>query len=177
MGLSEFINEQLYILFSMYYYEVFLYNNKIQVGRLIQLVSFNPVFIVDFKRKLAWPICEDTGFVKGHKIILHYKLNNALPLTESKETIIKEINNNVVKVKKVIKLSAKVTKEQKTKAGAMVITESNLPPFMIFEMFNAYFVTFTLSKPKNTDWTLIIGALIIAIIIIAFMVTTVFGLK
>ena len=74
MGFMQWATEQFYILFSVYYYEVFLYKDKIQIGRIIQAVSFNPVFIVDFQRKLAWTIIKESAFIKGHKLILHYNL-------------------------------------------------------------------------------------------------------
>jgi hypothetical protein len=172
-----FIEEQMYILFSTYYFEVFLYEGKIQIGRIIQAVSFSPICIVDVKRKLAFPIIPDTWFVKGHKLILHYDINKALPLTESSETKVTEISDNIVKIEKITKLSCNLPKEFNVNGKPIKLTESNFPPHMVFEMFNSYFVTKTLAKPKTTDWTLIVMAVVVAIVILAFMAIMVFGLK
>jgi hypothetical protein len=191
MGFMDWLNEQIYILFSMKYFEVYLYLNKRQVGRIIQLVSYNSTFIVDFKRKKAWPIVIDAFFDKGNRLIGHYRLDYALPLVESEHIEVTEITDNIIQTKKVSKLSGTISKTQKKNAEPMKlipitskgkvngkeveITPYNLPPDMLFEKFNAYFVTFTLSKPKGTDWTMIfIGAFII-IVIIAFMLVMVFG--
>jgi len=177
MGIMAFFEEQMYILFSMYYYEVFLYFNKIQVKRLIQAFSFSPNYIVDFKGKKAFHIIKERAFIKGHKIILHYNVNSAIPLTEIKEEEITEINNNIIKTKKIIKLVGTVTKEDKKKSEPILINDSNYNPSLLFEINNAHFVTKTLAQPKTTDWTMIIGAIILAIIIIAFMAIVVFGFK
>lgn len=177
MGLMEFINEEMYIMFSTYYYEVFLYKNKIQVGRLIQPISFNPLFIVDFKRKLAFSIIKECAFVKGHKLILHYNIDFALPLTEYEEIETTEINEHLIKTKSITKLSGNITKEQKEKSKPKTLSEYNLPPLLLFEIYNAHFITKTVSKPKTTDWGVVFGGFILAIVIIAFMAIMVFGLK
>jgi hypothetical protein len=177
MTFGMFIEEQMYILFSTYYYEVFLYKGKVQVGKIIQALSFSPNYIVDFKRKLAFHILKDRGFIKGHKIILHYDIDRAIPLVEIEEEEITEINSSVIKIKKLIKLSGSITKEEKEKSNPKQISESNYPPHLLFEINNAHFVTKTLAQPKVTDWTLIIGAVIVAVIIIAFMAIVVFGFR
>lgn len=177
MGVKEWFNEQLYITFSTYYYEVFLYKEGVQVGRIIQTLSFSPDFIVDFKRKLCWPIIKGVGFVKGHKIILHYNIDHALPLTEASGEEIKEVNSALMKIQTITKLHGKFTKEQWNGSKSMELVNSyNFPPHMLFEMFNAYFVTKTLSKGKTTDWTLIAIAICVVIFILGFMAIMVFGL-
>ena len=163
MSFMDFINEQIYMLFSMYYYEVFLYRNNIQVGRIIQSVGFSPTFIVDFKRKLAFVIVKEYALVKGHKLILHYNVDFGLPLKMVEETQIESFKNGIVKMKTVNKLSGSFTEEQIKKSSPNKITESNLPPHMIFEIFNAHFVTKTLSKPKTTDWFMV--ALVIGFVV------------
>jgi hypothetical protein len=176
MGIIDFFTEQFYILFSIYYYEVFLYENKVQVGRFIQALSFNPAYMVNFKRKLAWAIIPNTGFVKGHKIIQHYNLKDALPLLEITEESIKELNWGILQIQKTIKLIADVSEEQINKAKPKVLINSyNFPPHMIFELFNATFVTKTVSSKKGTNWELVIYATLICIGIIAFMLIMVFG--
>lgn len=188
MGITDWFNEQMYILFSMYYYEVFLYQNKIQVGRIIQPVSYNPNFIVDFNRKLAFLIVSDRCFVKGHKLILHYNIDFGIPLKETEDNIIEEISENITKTTKVIKLSANITKEEKEKAkpknivkeektSSKTITENNLSPSLIFEIFNAHFVVKTLQKPKSTDWGIVIIAVLIGIVLLGGMAIMIFGLK
>jgi hypothetical protein len=191
MGFMDWINEQIYILFSMRYYEIYLYLNNIQVGRFIQLVSFSPTYLVDFRRKLAWPIINEAFFVKGIRLIGHYKIDYALPLMQSEIVETTEISENIIKTKKVTKLYANITKEQKQKALPILfeelkskgkingkeveITKYNLPPHMLFEKFNAQFVTGILSKMKTTDWTMIFIVGFIVIILIAFMLVMVFG--
>ena len=94
---SNWINEQTYIAFGTYYYEALLYKGKVQVGRVVQALSYSPIFIVDFDRKLAFFIEARRGFIKGHKIILHYNIDNAIPLLPREETIVEEVNNNLTK--------------------------------------------------------------------------------
>jgi hypothetical protein len=176
MGFMQFLTEQTYILFSMYYYEVFLYKDNIQVGRIIQSLSFSPDYIVDFKRKLGWIIVKGKGFVKGHKIILHYKLDYGLPLIEVEEEKIDEINSGLVKITKIKKLIGSATKEEKEKSKPIdLITEYNFPPHMIFELINAGFVTKVSQKGKSTDWGFVIMVVAIVAFLIAFMAIIVFG--
>jgi hypothetical protein len=175
MGFMDLINEQIYILFSMYYYEVFLYQQNILVGRLIQLVSYNPTYIVDFKRKLAWIIIKDRAFIKGHKIILHYDVDYALPLSEVKSEQIEEVNKNLLRIRQIVKLSGEYTKEEIDKSKNKLITLANYPPHMIFEMQNATFVTKIMSSQKVTDWATITIVIMVVILIIAFMAIMVFG--
>jgi hypothetical protein len=181
MGFISFLTEQFYILFSMYYYEVFLYKNQIQIGRFIQSVSFHADYLVDFGRKIAFPILkgkdsENVYFIKGHKLIAHYKIDHAIPLKMVEYQEITELNSGIVKIKTVKKLVGSITKETKEKALPMkLINEYNLPPHLIFEMFNAGFVTKTNAKPKTTDWTLIIIAIVAVVLILGFMAIMVFG--
>jgi hypothetical protein len=177
MGFMEYLNEQFYILFSIYYYEVFLYKNNIQVTRIIQSVSFSPTYIIDFKGKRAFLIIAKRGFIKGHKIILHYDIDRAIPLKEIQEVEVKEINENIIENKKVTKLVGDITKEQKEKASPLSITPENLPPHMVFEIMNGGFVTKTLAPPKSTDWTMVILAVCFVIGILGFIGIMVFGLK
>lgn len=179
MGLMDTINEQMYILFSMYYYEVFVYKGKIQVGKFIQLVSYNSSFFVDFSRKKAWAIIEGSCFVKGHKLIAHCDLDNAIPLMEIEEEEIKEINENIIETVKKTKLVGKVTKEEKKKSEPKLINQYNFAPSLLFELVNAYFVTLTIKKPSD-KWTSILNMIIVicvVAVIIAFMAIMVFGLK
>jgi len=176
MGFMDWINEQLYIVFSTYYYEVFLYKDNVQVGRIIQTLNFSPDFIVDFKRKLCWPIIKGVGHIKGHKIILHYKLDFALPLAEVTEENVLEINSALNKIQTITKLTGTFTKEEIAKSkGMSLVTAYNFPPHMLFELFNAHFVTKTLSKGKTTDWTMIVLAICAVIFLLGFMAIMVFG--
>jgi hypothetical protein len=191
MGMMDWFNEQIYILFSMHYYEVYLYLGKKQVGRIIQLVSFSPTYIVDFHRKLAWPIVNDAFFFKGNRLIGHYEIDYALPLVETEYKKETELTNNIIQTEKIVKLSGKVSKEQKKMAEPkkliemssigkingkeVVITKYNLPPHMLFEKFNAGFVTNVLSKSKGTDWTMVFIVGFVVLIIIVFMLAMVFG--
>jgi hypothetical protein len=177
MGIMDTINEQIYIMFSIYYYEVFLYKGNIQVGRIVQTVSFSPAFIVDFKRKLAWVIVKDRAFIKGHKIILHYEMDLGIPLQEITEEKVKEVNSVVIKTQSITKLVADITQDQKDKSKNKMITASNLPPHMIFEIFNAHFVTKVLAEKKSTDWGMVLLALIIVIGVLGFIAIFVFGFK
>lgn len=175
MGFIQFITEQFYILFSIYYYEVFLYSNNIQVGRIIQAVSFSPTFIVDFERKKAWPIISNTGFIQGRKIILHYKIEGGLPLTESTEVITEEINDLLIKTKKVTKLTANISSVDKKKGEPIKLNEYNMPATLVFEFYNSHFVTKTIAIKDSTNWTLVIMMLFVVILVIAGALIIVFG--
>jgi hypothetical protein len=169
------INEQIYILFSMYYYEAFLYKDNIQVGRVIQPVSYSSKYLVDKTRKKAYAILNERAFVKGHKLILHYNADYGLPLNEIEETQLTQVNENLIKTRRVKKLIGSFTEEQIRKTNPKIITEYNFSPEMIFEMFNGTFVVKTMSKPKTTDWTYVALAGIVAVIIIALISIAVFG--
>ena len=183
MGFIDWINEQIYIMFSMYYYEVFEYLDNIQVGRFIQSLNYNSTYLVDFKKKKSWPIIKGNGFVKGHKIIIHVRLDYAIPLTEIKEVKADEINSSIVKIKEIKKLVGSCTKEEKKKAEPITInkinvpeiTEYNLTPDMIFEFFNAHFVTKIAAKGKSTDWGFVVLVIGVIFFLIAFMAIMVFG--
>jgi hypothetical protein len=177
MGFMDTINEQIFILFSMYYYECFFYKNKIQVRRIIQSESYNPNYIVDFKRKCAYHIIKDRMFTKGHKLILHFNIDSCIPLESIIEESVIEINSNLLKTVKTSKLVGSVTSKKKKESEPMNITESNYPPHMLFEINNGTFVTKTLSKPKETDWTFVALVIGVIIVIIALMVTGITLLK
>lgn len=174
---SNWINEQIFIAFGTYYYEALLYKGKVQIGRIVQSMSYSQIFIVDFDRKLAFFIEAKRGFIKGHKIILHYNIDNAIPLLPREETIVEEVNNNLTKTNTKIILSADITKKQKIESSAIEITEYNLPPALVFEKFNAHFVIKTVSQPKGTNWELVLLALIVAVTLLGFSAIFVFGLK
>jgi hypothetical protein len=175
--LSNWFNEQIFIAFGTFYYEALLYKGKVQIGRIVQSMSYSPLFIVDFDRKLAFFIEAKRGFIKGHKIILHYNIDNAIPLMEREETVVEEINNNLTKTNTKKILAADITKSQKEKSKPIEITEYNLPPSLVFEKFNAHFVVKTVSQPKGTNWEMVLLALIVAITILGFCAIFVFGLK
>lgn len=175
--LSNWFNEQMYIAFGTYYYECLLYKGRVQVGRIVQSISFSPTFIVDFDRKLAFFIEARRGFIKGHKIILHYNIDSAIPLIPREETSVEELNNNLTKTNTNIILSADITKKQKEDSKPIEITEYNLPPSLVFEKFNAHFVVKTISQPKGTNWELVLLALIVAVTILGFCGIFVFGFK
>jgi hypothetical protein len=173
----DFIDEQMYILFSQYYFEAFFYKNKVQIARVLQSVSFNSKFLVDFKRKRCYLIEIDRAFIKGHKIILHYDYDEFIPLQEITVTKTEEINNNLIKSTKITKLVGEATIEQKDKTKNKNINQYNFNPEKAFELFNGRFVTLTMSKPKTTDWGMVAIAIVVGVIIIAFMAIMVFGLK
>jgi len=189
MAIMEWINEQIFILMSTYYYEVFLYKGNVQIARLVQAVRKSNDFIIDSKRKMAWHILNERGFIKGHKIILHFKLDYGLPLTESIKEQIHEINSLVSISETTKSLSGNFTKEQvknsepislikkKGKINNIEVTEENLPPTLIYEIYDANFVKKALSLSGGTDWSMVIIACIVAIIIVVFMIVMVFGLK
>src|SRR4030067_1608238 len=116
MAFMDFFYEQMYILLSIYYYEGFIYKNNIQVKRVIQECSFSNDFFVDFKGKKCWLLVKENCFVKGHKIIAHFNEDFCIQLKATEEKYIKEINNSLIKTDTVVKLSAKVTKEDKEKS-------------------------------------------------------------
>ena len=174
---SSWINEQTYIAFGTYYYEALLYKGRVQVGRVVQALSYSPIFIVDFDRKLAFFIEARRGFIKGHKIILHYNIDNAIPLLPREETIVEEVNNNLTKTNTQIILSADITKSQKEKSMPIEITEYNLPPSLVFEKFNAHFVVKSVSQPKSTNWEMVLLAAIFATVVICLPLIFIFGLK
>jgi hypothetical protein len=176
MGIIDFLNEQYFILFSIYYYEVFLYKDNIQVKRIIQTVSFSNAYIVDIKGKKGWPIIQGVGFVKGHKIILHYDIDGGLPLTETNEEHNIELNDTILKIQKISKLSAKVLKEEIKKAYPLnLINVYNFPSTFIFELFNASFVTKILAEKKTTNWTMVLLLLLVIVGILGFAAIMVFG--
>lgn len=177
MGFMDWINEQIYILFSMYYYEVFVYMGKTQVGRFIQTVRFNSHFLVDINRKKAWIIDREGIYQKGHKLIAHVDLNKAVSLQEFTEEKIEEISANIQKIKKSTKLIGEISDKEKRISKNKKFTESNMNPDLVFEIFNAHFVKKVMADKKGTDWSLVIIAILVAIVIIVFMVIMVFGLK
>lgn len=177
MSVLSWFEEQIYVLFSMYYYEVFLYKNNIQIGRLIQSLSYSQKFIVDFKRKLAFVIVNDRAFIKGHKMILHYNIDNGIPLKVHQEIKIDEINDNVVKTKKVKKFTADIPQSKIKKSENLQITEENLPPSLILEIFNAHFTVKVLAKPKTTDWTIILILACVVVALIALLATGVLVIR
>ena len=177
MSFTDFLNEQFFILFSIYYYETFLYKDNIQVKRIIQSVGFSNAYIVDIKGKKAFPIIQGIGFVKGHKIILHYDVEGGLPLTETNEEKIIELSDTVLKIQKITKLQATIMRDEIKKAYPKnLINSYNFPSTFVFELFNATFVTKILSEKKGTNWTLVLLVLIGVIGVIMFVLIMVFGL-
>jgi hypothetical protein len=175
--LSNWFNEQIFIAFGTFYYEALLYKGKVQVGRIVQSLSYSQIFIVDFDRKLAFFIEAKRAFVKGHKLILHYNIDNAIPLLPRTEIHLEEVNNNLTKTNTKEILSADITKGQKEKSANIEITDYNLPPILVFEKFNAHFVVKTVSQPKGTNWELVLLALIAAVTVLTFSAIFVFGFK
>ena len=186
--ISDWLNEQMFILFSMYYYEVFILQGKVQVGRFVQSINYSPTFLISFAKKLGWALNRKKAIIKGHKLIMYVQLDYALPMELLTDIQITELKDNVIKTEKVTKLVTDVTQKQITESENLnivkvvvidpkygEITESNMPTHMVFEMFNAYFVTKVLSKPKSTDWGFVIMGIMVCVVIIVLVAIFVFG--
>jgi hypothetical protein len=168
MSFSDWFTEQFYIAFSQRYFELNVYLKDNFAFRIIQPVSFSSNFIVDKKRKKAFPIKMETAKFRGSKIILHADLETGYPLELLTEKKIIDNGATIVKTEIVKKLVGKIPKnERKT---TLAVVKSPISPDVMYKMWQGRFIEKILEELKSTDWGIVLLAAMVVITILGITI-------